>query len=741
MNGEDKFHNPYHFVPVKSERRAEDEIPREGFPKSTGRAWHDKYGDDIYSGRIICCLTTETPIFIGAKRNGEPSDEAPVGVTPFKLDGKPAIPATSLRGLISGIVEAASNSALRVLEEKPYSFRRSMSDSLSAIGMVFVDQDGNGKERYWLRPLTLPTIKLQVNRPVSLPEGYSKLFPIPDRPPQLKVYIGNYTDKNRRLPYQTFSFANKKYYGLKLQKLAWTKDRKLVPEPRTSFLLDQKMQPPFHQPRPWDEIPQSERGQYTRGIIRVLGVEGRDDIPGNKKHEIFIPYPEEADKWQKFEIAPEAIKRFYDLADQRTEASDKDAESPWPYEPKGTKRNPDPKDKRFRLKDGDLVYFRPHPMGGAIAEISLSSIWRGRVETILNGKSERATAYTFFERINKELLPFQPKPKREKITLAELLFGFVEDKRGRQPTDDNPALALASRVWFSHAKLHRIENGDSPYLPEVTLKILDSPKPPSPALYFKMAAGANRHIAKSQLDPAKHDPQGRKFYLHHRDDDVKKECWKSELAKLGDKRFKQKVAITPIRSGAVFYFHLDSDNLSERELGLLLYALQPTENFRHKIGMGKPIGLGRVRIEPVGIYRVNRSARYSSAGLFAPRYSEAWVAENAKRDDWPSEYKMEKSSQCDTDSPNPMRHRDAFRDSMNKDIQNALELIGNPKSVTARVHTPLVIGGDDEDETFKWFVANDRGSKSGQAADRQCLEPLNSQTDKMPELYSVSRSK
>ena len=40
---------------------------------------------------------------------------------------------------------------------------------------------------------------------------------------------------------------------------------------------------------------------------------------------------------------------------------------------------------------------------------------------------------------------------------------------------------------------------------------------------------------------------------------------------------------------------VDFDNLSPRELGLLLYALKPAEGFRHKLGMGKPIGLGGVR--------------------------------------------------------------------------------------------------------------------------------------------------
>ncbi len=111
-------------------------------------------------------------------------------VVPFELEaGKPAIPASSLRGLISSIVEAASNSALRVLEDKSYSFRRSMKDRtdiLSAIGMVIVDGSTGD---YRLRPLTLPTIEIRrQGDPAVLPDSYRGLFPVPN----LKVYVGNW---------------------------------------------------------------------------------------------------------------------------------------------------------------------------------------------------------------------------------------------------------------------------------------------------------------------------------------------------------------------------------------------------------------------------------------------------------------------------------------------------------------------------------------------------------------------
>ena len=124
------------------------------------------------------------------------------------------------------------------------------------------------------------------------------------------------------------------------------------------------------------------------------------------------------------DISAEVIERFYDLADQRT---DDEKDHLLPYEPKDTIRNLDGNNRKFRLKDGDLVFFKNQ--GPFITEISLSSVWRGRVEKIINGKATKATTYDFFRyvntepnKINEELLPFNSN--REYVTLAEQIFDW-----------------------------------------------------------------------------------------------------------------------------------------------------------------------------------------------------------------------------------------------------------------------------------------------------------------------------
>ena len=85
------------------------------------------------------------------------------------------------------------------------------------------------------------------------------------------------------------------------------------------------------------------------------------------------------------------------------------------------------------------------------------------------------------------------------------------------------------------------------------------------------------------------------MYLHHRLTQGQ-QPWKTADE---EKNKNQKNRIKPLRKELEFMFYIDFNNLNKWELGLLCYAVRPMEGFRHKIGMGKPLGLGTVRIDPV----------------------------------------------------------------------------------------------------------------------------------------------
>ncbi|MBI5328190.1 MAG: TIGR03986 family CRISPR-associated RAMP protein [Deltaproteobacteria bacterium] len=445
---------------------------------------------------------------------------------------------------------------------------------------------------------------------------------------------------------------------------------------------------------------------YERGILKILNIREKD-IPAGKWHEIFLLYRDGIeDNLPTFE-ATDAVEQFHALAMERTREDEK-----LPFELKGSNRNSNPsKDNQgIELRTGDIVFFEPDKNDySKVGEVSVSSIWR---------HSAGGTSHDYFNAISPETLPFNPK--RNSISIAEQMFGFVEQDFSEYKSliKNRQARALAGRLRFSHAKEGK-DNGSNCYIAPITLKILDSPKPPSPDMYFKHNSGAGGYISKQELSPKKHHPHGRKFYLHQKQDD---KPW--ETLKPND-HCKQKVKITPVKDEAVFYFHIDYDNLSELELGLLLYSLNPSDTFRHKLGMGKPIGLGTVKIEPVGLFTVNRKDRYSkqTANLFnEKRYHNAWVKDGTNS--WPPIYDREKTEYGDGSLLIKLDYekiKKDFADKMDKDIQKALEILGDPAKVTIpAVHYPQLKGKDIENENFRWFVKNDDRNNTN----KQFLEPI-----------------
>jgi len=593
----DKYHNPYHFVPACLTDHGENHKHWLDLPEATPanriepfhrkvieedtlarRLGHDSYrteatSETLYSGRLICRLKNSTPMFIGGRRTRDADDLHPAEVEPFELEpGEPALPASSLRGLIASIAEAASGSSLRVLHDGMLSYRKEARAAFKGRSMIVLHQGS-------LRLLPLPV-------------------PRPNPPQIIKVDGKLVQDK------ESFRWDKKEFYYVRKDSQAYN-ERKIR---ASKDLMTEAQYKSEIKDNPGKE------DNYDRGILRILGCEQRTDLPKDRRYELFIPFP-----YQNKEelsalalektpaIPPEVISRFEQLADERTQATEEQNSSPYevhPYHPKGTERNqnPDepPKDLRhkLRLKEGDIVYFNTILDGEGkpvVDEIAFSSIWRGRVEYMEDNEKKAATVWRFFEEIGEDLVPFHAG--RTRLSPAELLFGFVQEdkkpekKEGENRDKDQESLAYAGRVRFSFGRLAQGET--SPFYlppPPVTLKILASPKPPSPALYFKHKTGENDYIPKTErrkkqpngqikttpgLNLNDHIPQGRKFYLHHPYTGCEEELpW--ETRKPTD-NLKQKVSITPIAPHKVFYFHVDFTNLSAWELGLLCYALRPTD--------------------------------------------------------------------------------------------------------------------------------------------------------------------
>ena len=158
---------------------------------------------------------------------------------------------------------------------------------------------------------------------------------------------------------------------------------------------------------------------------------------------------------------------------------------------------------------------------------------------------------------------------------------------------------FAGRVFFEDAYLDD-NSKDKIKSNPVTPKILSGPKPTSFQLYLRQDTSNIRIDESGNLDGLKDyndadaEIRGYKMYWHK---NIVNEEY-VETNKSIEKHKTQYTFIKPIKSGAKFSGRIRFENLSEIELGALLFALKLKEDLCHKIGMGKPLGLGSIKITP-----------------------------------------------------------------------------------------------------------------------------------------------
>lgn len=435
-----------------------------------------------------------------------------------------------------------------------------------------------------------------------------------------------------------------------------------------------------------------------------------------------------------------------------------------PYTPLGTKQEmqderDDSGERRLRLTPGQIVYFDidPDSRDPLVSRVSFSAIWRDAVENPERSANQpHASMHDFFSR---ELRPYHRL--RKLMTPAEWLFGFVEAGDKNQAgalaggdTDDHRLRAYAGRVRVSCARLDpaasdRYLSGThgegGRYLP---LRELGSPKPPSPQLYFKPRVGAPQAIDKAQLKVGEHGPQGRKMYAHvprcfRNPDDTATQPW---VTRSNEGR-QRKNAVRPVRSNTVFWFHVDFDNLSRRELELICFGLRPSPGFRHKLGMGKGIGLGSVRIDPIGLWLIDRGTRYSAEALFSRKRYDAVRFEPGHKPEQIPElyYKHERNEAIQGVASNetPLQLAEGYREWLagtSGQTWAALRLMGEPGDINGKTVCPPYASDQSpwgEEETYKWFT-NNAAHLARKEGEPSWLDPIGETGDEIPALRPVA---
>lgn len=324
-------------------------------------------------------------------------------------------------------------------------------------------------------------------------------------------------------------------------------------------------------------------GEVRGGYLRKYGAEYtlvKTIVIARDKHDGKNPGCEEVrtggirvrgreSKVYDFRVPPQDAKGLpvsHDLVNNLWAQITPDQEKRWPEKTR---------DKLLSRHPGLPVFYRESRDGG-IAELGFCRFFRLRYD------------YTPYKLAYWDGVEVRPD-------FADLLFGTAEKDSSRK-----------GRVSVSPAV---VDGG--PYRKEGMVVVLGGPKPTCLPLYLvqdpqrveRMKRNKDKNDVSTML--SYNDPsarlRGRKLYWHHDVDDGVNQKYAPGaeiLAKPPEERNWNVISrLFPVAGNSRAQIVIFVDHLTDTELGGLLEAIELPEGHAHKLGMGKSLGLGSVRLE------------------------------------------------------------------------------------------------------------------------------------------------
>ena len=194
-----------------------------------------------------------------------------------------------------------------------------------------------------------------------------------------------------------------------------------------------------------------------------------------------------------------------------------------------------------------------------------------------------------------DLVPeeFRPGDSLENLSFSERLFGTIGDNTKKDEGKKEELVALSGRVFFEDAKNYNFKMIDDKNL--IILKAFGEPHPTLTTFYLD-------NTDKDYNDNEGIHIRGRKFYWHHKDKigtPFSKYRKSVEMPKdtKGENKFAYNSSLELMDINNEFEFEVHFENLTDEELGVLIYAIELEDGLLHKIGKGKAFGFGSCKIE------------------------------------------------------------------------------------------------------------------------------------------------
>jgi CRISPR-associated protein (TIGR03986 family) len=564
------FHNPYNFVPA---------LPRDSITGDLGDhppAGHSYYHGDKYSGRIAVKLTTVTPLLI-PDASLEKEDNHNHKTYPVRIgaDGKPYLPPTSIKGMLRSAYEAVTNSRLAVFEDHDSRLAYRMP---AQIGLQMVPARIQG-DQIVLYP---GTSKIGNNgKPANNDPMYAAWLP---------YYRNSITYANRQQPQHG---DHVRFWAERYTKgnFSYWRVRQIVRHNQN--LGNQPQQGPNY-------------GQHHgTGVIQLF--EGYVYVTNrniNNKHDerVFIVNDDSI----QLPLSQELRKKWRQLITNYQDIHVREIQNGFNRPPALSEncqwsRQILAGEIERNLSDGSLCYAHVKKENGQYKILNLYPVM------ITRGLYEMAPT---------KLLDSSLKPatKKDQLSPADRVFGWVNQQGNGSYKGQLRIHSVICQTDASDA----IDDFGNPNF-SVPLAILGQPKPEQARFYCaddrKGTPLQNDYDRDDGYSESDQGLRGRKVYPHHKglpngywnnptQDRTQQaiqghyqEYRRPKLQGVEQRDDQNRSVKSWVKPQTEFTFEIDITNLSEIELGALLWLLTLPDLHFHRLGGGKPLGFGSVRLD------------------------------------------------------------------------------------------------------------------------------------------------
>ena len=547
---------PYNFVPLPEKVLYLRDTPD---PESSEIPTQDAYHKGRHSGWFDCTLTAETPLYVRCALRPEQAGKVEAKQLPefFYTDPRsfePVLPGSTLRGMLRSLVEIISYSKVQpVTDGQKMSFRAVAApreDPLSASYQQVLGRYGANIKAGYLSERGEEWVIVPAFRPAEKRMS--------ERGAYLKV-------KDHSIP-----------DGALAELVRFTTEGYLPQYHAVTFDVEEGRGAHGPYTRVVNIGPEQPSGRH-HGVLVCSGnmAESGEAARSTRKNYALVLEPKRG--VTPLPISTQVVQDYLNtLTEFQTEA---------PFDK-----------KRGCLVDGRPVFY----VESGNQVVAFGHCPNFRIPARLAGGSVRAATP----------LDFVPAALRHsaETDLAEAMFGYVEpaEQKGRP-------VARAGRVSVSDAHLEAGQCDVWVSQEPITPRILATPKPTTFQHYLVQTEPDRRQELRhyGSATPDETVIRGHKLYWHK--PGLQPEDWMENPDSIEtEKADTQHTWVKPVREGTAFYFRVTFEDLSDVELGALAWILDTAGSnaYRLKLGMGKPLGLGSVKVK-ADPHITDRASRYA----------------------------------------------------------------------------------------------------------------------------------